>query len=466
MKSTARHFSVRQRGIAACLGWIILALPNWAAPKNDFADLAKLDFREVVRQSKDSVFPTVVFIKCVRESHEHGKKQFQEVAGSGVLISPQGEILSNWHVVDKATEIRCLLFDGRAFYADTVGADKDLDLALIRLRLPDAAKIEPYAALGDSSKLKEGDFVMAMGAPWGLTRSVSIGIVACTRRYLKGNSEYSLWLQTDASISPGNSGGPLVSTAGEVVGINTMGAIFGGDLGFAVPSATIREVLPRLREHGDADWSWTGLEIQAIRDFNRNVYFEGSNGVIVASVVPGGPAQQAGIRDRDRILAVNGLPVNGYAEEDLPAIRRMFGLLPVGQPAAMEVRRGDEKLAIAIVPRRKGKVEGTELDCPRWDLTIKAINQFDNKDLYFYRKEGVFIFAVRHPGNASTAGLMPRDIILEIDGANVATVDQLKDIHGRSLADIGTRTRVLLKVLRNGTMRQVILDFARDYEKE
>lgn len=433
---------------------------------DDLARLAKLDFREVIRNSKDHVFPAVVYIKCVRESYERGKKQSIEITGSGVLISPHGELLTNWHVVDKATEIRCLLYDGSAFYAKTMGTDKDLDIALVRLQLSKDTKDLPYAELGCSSKLKEGDFVMAMGAPWGLARSVSIGIISCTRRFLEGHSEYSLWLQTDAAISPGNSGGPLVSTDGKVVGINTMGVIFGGDMGFAVPSDTIREILPRLRQHGDVDWSWTGLEIQAIRNFNRNVYFEGTNGIIVAGTDPGSPARRAGILDRDRIISIDGKPVNGFTEENLPVIRRTIGLLAIDKPVTLDLIRQGKKISIELTPRQKGKVEGEELDCPRWDLTVKVINQFDNRDLYFHRKEGVFVFGVKQPGNASNARLLHNDIILEISGEKVVTLDDVKRIHKRAIENVTTKPRILLKILRNGMMRQVVLDFSQDYERK
>ena len=236
--------------------------------------LGGLDFRQVVKVAKAKVFPAVVFVKCIKESHESGKKSSQEVAGSGVLISAKGELLTNWHVVDKATEVRCLLHDGRNFDAEVLGTDKDTDLALVKLKTSDRTGALPFAQLGDSDKLKEGDFVMAMGAPWGLSRSVSIGIISCTRRYLPGSSEYNLWIQTDAAISPGNSGGPLVNTDGQVVGINTLGVLFGGDMGFANPSATIKHIVAQIREHGKVNWSWTGLQLQPLKDFDSNVYFE------------------------------------------------------------------------------------------------------------------------------------------------------------------------------------------------
>jgi len=226
------------------------------------------DFRDVVTKAKNQVFPTVVYVKCLRESHEQGKKQTEEISGSGVIISPRGEAVTNWHVVDKAVEIRCLLFDGQAKYAKAVGSDKDTDLALLKLDMS-ADETIPCAKLGDSSRLQEGDFVMAMGAPWGLSRSVSIGIISSTRRYLPENSQYSLWLQSDASISPGNSGGPLINTLGEVIGINSRGVLFGGDIGFAIPSSTVECIVSQLREHGKVNWSWLGLQLQPLRDFEK-----------------------------------------------------------------------------------------------------------------------------------------------------------------------------------------------------
>jgi serine protease Do len=428
--------------------------------------LGTLDFRRVVRDAKDKVFPAVVFIKCLRESYEEGKKTSQEVSGSGVILSAGGEAATNWHVVDKATEIRCLLYDGRHFPAEVLGTDKDTDLALLKLQLPEGAAPLPHAVMGDSTGLKEGDFVMAMGAPWGLSRSVSIGIVSCTRRYLPEASEYNLWLQTDAAVSPGNSGGPLVNTDGEVVGVTTRGALFGGDLGFAIPSQTVGSILPQLREHGKVQWSWTGIQLQPLRDFERNIYFEGDRGVIVAETDPESPARRAGILPRDRIVGVAGRPVTAKTAEDLPAVRRLLGSLPRHEPAEITLLRDGAELTVTLTPREKGEVEGEELDCPRWDLTVKEINQFDNPQLYFYRKQGVFIYGIKRPGNAANAGLQTNDIILRIDGREVETLQDVEDIHAKALENIEQSHRCIFSVLRNGLLRQIVLDFSRDYEKQ
>ena len=430
------------------------------------AGLATLDFRQVVADAKDKVFPAVVFIKCLRESRESGKKVTEEIVGSGVIVSPDGQVLTNWHVVDKVVEVRCLLYDGRAMDASVVGFDKDSDLALIQLKVPAGSDPPPHAELGDSTLLKEGDFVMAMGAPWGLNRSVSIGIVSCTRRFLPDSSQYSLWLQTDAAISPGNSGGPLVNTAGRVVGINALAVMTGGDMGFAIPSETIAVILPQLRQSGKVDWSWTGLQLQPLKDFNKNIYFDATDGVIVAETDPESPARQAGVQPTDRIVRVNGQAVTAEREEDLPAMRRRLGLLPKHAPATFDIIRGDQTLTLQITPREKGKVEGEELDCPRWNLTVKAINQFDNPDLYFHRKEGVFVYGVKYPGNASNAGLGAEDIVVRIDDKEIVTLGDVRTVYDAALANVATKHRVVFAILRNGLMRQLVLDFSRDYEKE
>jgi len=430
------------------------------------AGLATLDFREVVNGAKERVFPAVVFVKCIRESHAEGKRSSEQVSGSGVIITPTGEVLTNWHVVDKAVQVRCLLLDGRGLDASVVGKDKDLDLALLQLAVPAGGGPLPCAALGESGVLKEGDFVMAMGAPWGLARSVSIGIVSCTARYLPGSSEYSLWLQSDASISPGNSGGPLVNTQGEVVAITTLAALIGGDLGFGVPSDTIRQVLPHLRREGHMNWSWTGLQLQPLRDFNRDIYFEGTEGLIVSGTDPESPARGAGVLPRDRVLSVNGIPTNALTEEDLPAIRMRLGMLPKGEAATVELLRDEKRISVAMTPREKGEVEGRELDCARWDFTVKAINQFDNPDLYYYRHKGVFVYGIKRPGNAADTQLRTGDILLQIDGEDADSLDDVRRIHAAALESLAAKHRVVLTVLRNGLMRQVVLDFARDYERE
>ena len=459
-------FSPR-RFLPALLAAAVLAAgsPAFAQNELEVRGLDRLDFRQIVRDAKEKVFPTVVFIRVLRENLEGGKKVSQEVSGSGVVISADGEVLSNWHVVDKAVEVRCQLQDGTACAAETIGADKDTDISLLKLKLPEGKGPLPYAKLGKSVDLTEGDFVMAMGAPWGMSRSVSIGIISCTKRFLPGTSEYSYWLQTDAAISPDNSGGPLVNTAGEVVGINTRGIMQGGDTGFSVPIEVVKQVADRMREKGRVDWSWTGLQLQPLKDFNRNIYFDASNGVMIADTDPGSPARHAGILAGDRLISINGNRVTAMTDEDLPVIRRELAFLPKTEPSTLELIRKGENMTLKFTAKDKGQVEGEELDCPRWDFTVKAINQFDNPDLHYVRSKGVFIFGVKYPGNAANV-LQQRDILVKIGNRDVETLDDVKAAHKEAMDTLGTKDRVLVSVLRNGQLRQVVLDYARNYEKE
>jgi len=458
---------LRALTLSSVLAAAFISIPGCAGPAaaSRREILARPDFREVIAKTTQKVFPAVVYIKTLRESTEEGEKRRFEVGGSGVIISPGGELLTNWHVVEKAVRVRCLLFDGRAIEAEVLGTDKDTDLALLKLKLSEGQSV-PCAALGDSGGLRQGDFVMALGAPWGLSRSVSIGIIACTQRYLEGASQYSLWLQTDASISPGNSGGPLVNTSGEIVGITTLGALFGGDLAFAIPSDTIRVLIPQLREHGKVNWSWSGLRLQPLRDFEHDVYFDATAGVMVAGTEPQSPARRAGLLPRDRILKINAKPVTVTTWEEMPDFRCQLGLLPKGREATFEIARNDKTLTITLKPRAKGKVEGEELECKRWDLSVKTINRFDNPELYFQRKKGVFIFGIKYPGNAASSGLQRQDIILKINGKQIETLDDVKTIHKQTLDNIDNKTKVNFTVLRDGLLRHIILDISRDFEEE
>ncbi|OGV41199.1 MAG: hypothetical protein A2X48_21680 [Lentisphaerae bacterium GWF2_49_21] len=427
--------------------------------------LSNPDFQSAMKTAKEKVFPALVFIITLREEFREGKKVTIESSGSGIIISADGEALTNWHVVNKATEIRCLLYDGTNYDAELKGDDKDTDLALLKLKLPEKHAPIPYASFGDSSKLKEGDFVMALGAPWGLSRSISVGIISCSNRFLPMRSEYSLWLQTDASISPGNSGGPLVNIDGTIIGINSLGSTAGGDMGFAIPSGTILPIISQFRECGKVNWTWTGLLLQPLKDFKKNTYFNATSGVIVSGTEQESPARQAGILSRDRIIKINREPITAITEEDLPDIRRALGLLPKGKPVSLELERDGKIITVEFTPREKGDVEGVELDCPRWDFTVKSINQFDNPELYFQRKKGVFIFGIKYPGNAQMSGLLRNDILTSIDGKDIQSLDDIKSIHKTAIENVKDKPRILVNVMRNGSMKQLVLDFSRDFEK-
>ena len=423
------------------------------------------DFRGTVSEAKDAVFPSLVYIRVVMKDLEGGKDEKAQASGSGVIISPDGELVTNHHVVDKATDIRCQLPDGSSYPAKVIGQDKDIDIALLKLERPEGSPPLPAAKLSDR-KAEVGEVVLAMGAPWGLARSVSMGIVSCNDRYLEGAGKYTLWYQTDAAISPGNSGGPLVDTDGMVIGINARGHLF-GDQAFTIPSPVIIEALPRLREKGVADWAWFGLDLQPLNDFEHSISFSASEGVIVSGSEPGSPARKAGFLPNDRIVSMDGEKVTARNWEDLPALERRLGRLPFNVPVAFEVDRGGKTMTISAAPAEKGRVEGEEKAFERWGFTAKEINRFDVPELAFFAPEGgVFISAILWDGNADNCGFLRGDILQSIDGRPVMTVDELSAMYDEALKNIASKSKMTVDLLRRGRKTQLVLNYLEDTEKE
>jgi len=385
------------------------------------------------------------------------------LGGSGIIVSPDGYVVTNNHVAEKAVEIHCVLFDDTMVEATVVGTDKDTDLALLKLKV-DPKRQFAFATLADSDKVDEGQFCMALGAPWGLKRSISLGVVSCSQRFLEGESEYSLWLQTDAHINPGNSGGPLVDTNGEVIGINTLGA-WNASMGFSIPSNTVRFVIAELKAHKEVRRSWTGVRLQPLRDFDRDSFFEGERGVLVASVDPGSPAEQAHLEVGDLILSVSGTAVDGLYNENLPKIRALLSRLPTSQPTEIKLQRGGRAVTASLTPREKGVVEGKDLDLKRWNLTVKAINEYNDPEMYYYAKEGVYIQGVQYPGNAQQCGFQSGDIVLKVDGKEVKSLKEMQSLYETILKDSGRKKRAPVEVLRNGMPLLLVLDYARDYDQ-
>jgi Do/DeqQ family serine protease len=235
--------------------------------------------------------------------------QTQQALGSGFLISPDGYLLTNEHVIDGAQQIQVTVMGrSKPLDAKVVGSDKELDLAV--LKIDDGSGL-PYLKLGDSDKIRVGDWVIAIGNPYGLDHTVTVGVISAKGRPMTIESRnYRNLLQTDASINPGNSGGPLLDLAGEVVGINTAVSEQAQGIGFAIPSSTVNEVLSDLMNGEHVSHPWLGVEIQDVTQDVANAYgYSDTNGVVVRTVVAGGPASSAGIQEGDIITGWNGSPV-------------------------------------------------------------------------------------------------------------------------------------------------------------
>ncbi len=427
---------------------------------------AVAQLRRMIEHAKQRVYPALVFLKPIQEDIESGETRKREVLGSGVIITPDGLVVTNHHVVEHAVEIRAVLSDRRQLPAKLLGKDPETDLALLQLEGLRPDEQLPYAEFADSDRLSSGDFVMAMGSPFGFERSISLGIVSNTRRYMgfEGRYVFNTFIQTDAAINPGNSGGPLVDVYGRVVGINTL-ALRGGDgIGFAIPSNTVRDVVQRLRRDGRVIRAYTGLRLQPLRDFRSNTFVDSDVGVLVRDVAQASPAQEAGIRPGDLLVAVRGETVTATYVEDLPAVERLLADLPIGESVELTIRRGSENLTVTLVPEERGSLDLAYFECKRWGFTAKEYNEFSEPTLSFYKRRGVFVSGVKYGGPGYRAGLREQDILLEVAGRTIETIDDLKTAYEEALAKKGPRKRVLLRVKRRQFVMPIVVDYSRASE--
>ncbi len=304
------------------------------------------DLRVAIESAKRTVYPALVYVRPTGEQ-----------AGTGVIISAGGSVVTQEELVAGASDINCVLYDRRQVSARLVGSDAATGLALLQLELTEDAPPLPYAELGDSSKLQEGEFVLALGCPYAFNRSISLGIVSNTMCYLGHQTPYSYhnWIQTDAAIHPGNAGGALVDTEAKVVGINFLLPSLAQMGGLAIPSNIVKDIARRLTEEGEVRRAWLGLKLEALRDFDRNTFTEAEGGVLVLEVEENSPAAAAGIEAGDILLAVNDQSLDGTFVEELPGVRRRLAYLPVGEEATLRVQREGERLELVVTPSLKPK---------------------------------------------------------------------------------------------------------------
>jgi serine protease Do len=354
----------------------------------------------------------------------HGQipKDFkQQSLGTGFIIDKAGYILTNNHVVEMADEIKVKLSDGKEYEAKVIGRDSKTDLALIKIK-PDEA-LRPLS-LGDSDRLEVGDWVVAIGNPFGLGNTVTAGIVSAKYRQI-GAGSYDNFIQTDASINPGNSGGPLLNTAGEVVGINT--AIFsegGGNIGigFAIPVNMAKDLLPQLKK-GKVVRGWLGVMIQKITpELKEKLNLKDEHGALVADVTKGGPAEKAGIERGDVIVSFDGKEIKEMRE--LPFL---VASTPVGKRVKVEVMRKGEKKTLEVkIGEMKEEKEAEAVsptETPRFGMTVEELTPELAKNLGLTETSGIAVVQVEDDSAAAAAGLKAGDLILEIDQTPVKNLE-------------------------------------------
>ncbi|MDE2060239.1 MAG: DegQ family serine endoprotease [candidate division NC10 bacterium] len=379
-------------------------------------------------------------------------RQFKATSlGSGFIINKDGYILTNNHVVENATDITVKLGDSQEFKAKLIGRDPKTDIALIKIE----ASNLPVIPLGDSDKLEVGEPVMAIGNPFGLNQTVTTGIVSAKGRFI-GEGPYDNFIQTDASINRGNSGGPLINTNGEAVGINT--AIFsptGGSIGigFAIPIDMTKEVLPQLKERGQVTRGWLGVAIQPITpDLGKKFSLKQANGALVSDVMEGSPAEHAGVKQGDVIVEFDGKKVK--TSTDLPHI---VASTPVGKEVPMKVIRDGAELTLQIKvgQLKEEQVAAMASSSPKTKLgiDIQELNPTLSRKFGLKGEKGVVITEVEPDSPGDAVGLQPGDLILEINRVRVTTVSQVR----RVLEKTKPNEPTLLLVKRDGGTRYVVI---------
>lgn len=347
--------------------------------------------------------------------------------GSGVVVDAKnGLIITNNHVIDKADEITVTLRDRRVLKAKLIGSDKETDIAVIKVSANNLTDVP----LADSDKLRVGDFVVAIGNPFGLGQTVTSGIVSALGRSGLGIEGYEDFIQTDASINPGNSGGALVNLRGELVGINTaILAPSGGNvgIGFAIPINMVRDIKEQLTEFGEVKRGKLGVVIQDMTPELATAFgLKQVEGAVVSQVVPNSPADKAGLKSGDVLVQVNGKPVADSAD-----LRNIIGLLRAGQKVTLTaLRNGREGNYVALItPQEQKRVNGGKIT-NRFDGAVFGIIEEDgNLSDHF---EGIHVVSVALNSNAWQAGLRENDIILSVNRQQVRSFEEFKSALSKS----------------------------------
>ena len=368
------------------------------------------------------------------------KKMKQQSLGSGFIINREGYIITNNHVVENAEKIKVKLSDGREFRAKVIGRDSKTDLALIKIS--SVFENLPTLALGDSEKMRVGDWVLAIGNPFGLEHTVTQGIISATGRVI-GSGPYDDFLQTDAPINPGNSGGPLVNLKGEVIGINTAIVPGGQGIGFAIPSALAKSITTRLREKGKVVRGWIGVSIQTVTpELAQSFGMKEAKGALVGEVVKGGPAEKGGIKTGDVIVTFDGKSVK--TANDLP---RLVAETAVGKSVGVTVvREGKEtNLTIKVEEMTEQKMAAqSSAPVQSFGMKVDNITPQWRQQFSIGEKSGVVVVSVDQGSMAGEAGIQPGDVIKEVNRKNIRSLAD----YNRSLGRSGKGQPVLLLLKR------------------
>ncbi|ETR73882.1 MAG: protease Do [Candidatus Magnetoglobus multicellularis str. Araruama] len=369
------------------------------------------------------------FDRFFNDDEGSGRDYKQKSLGSGFIIDAEGYIVTNNHVIEDADDIKVKLSNGDEYDATVVGRDPKTDLALIKI--PKSSDLKPLP-WGKSDDMQVGDWVVAIGSPFGLEQTVTAGIVSAKGRTI-GSGPYDDFIQTDASINQGNSGGPLLNLKGEVIGINTAIIAGGQGIGFAIPTTLARGIIDQLKDEGQVTRGWLGVGIQNLTKEMADYYnLDNQEGVLVSQVYEGDPADKAGIQPQDIIIGVNGKKIT-----DTRQLSRIIADTVVGKEISIEViRNGRKKLVSVVIARRDDSKLGdlttssststNTLGMLVEDLNEHLASRFQLKE----NEKGAIVVTVEKDGKAAEAGIQPGDIIVEINRNRISSKKDYIDIVG------------------------------------
>lgn len=430
----------------AALGPAVLALTLLAPP-------AAAATRSEIDSVREAIYPALVNITVVNERFANGRTHRFPGAGSGVIVTLEGHVLTNYHVAGETARISCTLTDGRIRDAAIVANDPLTDLSILAIEAREGDEPFPAAELGNSDGLAVGETVFAMGNPLALSSSMTQGIVSNPARVFTdftgtemqelflGEGELTglltRWIQHDALILPGNSGGPLVDLEGRVIGINELG---GRGIGFAIPSNIARRVLERALQEGEIERGWLGFSVFPVSKLDR------TTGALVSSVPEGSTAAKAGLETGDVLLALNGLPVSVRFFEEVPLLYQRIADLPVGSTASLLVERGGREIRLETMVEEMEPFTGDQEEIRPLGVTVQEITEPMAVARRLHSTEGLLVTGVRPGSSLDRAEPRPTadDVLVSIQGNEVSDLAALRS----AVAELDPEREILLELRR------------------
>lgn len=389
-----------------------------------------------VKKAIEKVYPALVRIHVVYADYSEGREKKMEGSGSGIIISSEGYVVTNYHVAGKAKRIICTLANKVEVEATLVGVDALTDIAVIKLKIDTIKNKVPLkiASFGDSTKLQIGDIALAMGSPFALSQSVTMGIISNLQMIFpkffwpfeftlddEDIGSIVIWIGHDAQIFPGNSGGPLVNLNGEIIGINE----FALGLGGAIPSNIVKPTVTEIITYGMVRRSWIGIECQPL----LKSFGEGQ-GVLVSGIIKDSPSDKAGIKSGDIILNFDGFDVNVSFDEDLPSFNRLIFDTPVGKEVKVKIKRNKQEQIITLSTKLRGKARDDEVEIKKWGMTALNLTDMIAVELKRKSKDGVLVGSIKLAGACDEAKppIRKADIILQVADKNIKNLKDLQNI--------------------------------------